>query len=158
MAKKDPELELLRLQIAEKKAAAAARDARAERKLALEEAKLQLRILTATNNAADIARKTAKLPAKRKLSVADQQDAYIAEQTRLYLLQHPEMAPMPVQPEDKSVTPHGVELDGAGIQANNADAWARIEAARKAAAQREHEEWLAAQPRPATDTNEDTPS
>lgn len=146
MAKKDPELELLRLQITEKKAAAAARAATAERKLALEEAKLQLRIQNANSRAADIARKAAKLPAKRKLSVTEQGDAYIAEQTRLYLLQHPELAPVRTPtPAADPITPDRRELSGEDIQANNADAWARIEAARKAAAQREHEEWLAAQ-------------
>lgn len=156
MAKKSPEMQLFLLQQAAnaaKEAERAERIALAKRKMDLEEEKVRLRAARVAALEADTARKAGVKLRPRKLTVAETEDARIAELTRLYLIDHPELAPVPYEPPP--LNPDAREIDVDAVVMQQAQRAADIEAARKAWNKKQHEEWLAAQRTP--DPEDDTP-
>lgn len=146
MAKKSPEMQLFLLQQAAnaaKEAERAERIALAKRKMDLEEEKVRLRAARVAALEADTARKAGVKLRPRKLTVAETEDARIAELTRLYLIDHPELAPIPAP--TASLNPEPRDLDVDAVVMKQAQHAADIEAARKAWNEKQHEEWLAAQ-------------
>lgn len=151
MAKKSPEMQLFLLQQAAnaaKEAERAERIALAKRKMDLEEEKVRLRAARIAALSADTERKAAKKPV-RKLTVAEKEDARIALLTQEFIAANPHLAPMPtpatppntLNPDDRDLAARTEQ-----IVASQEQRAMEIEAARKAYREREHEEWLAAQP------------
>lgn len=155
MAKKSPEMQLLLLKQAEKQAKEDARVAREKAKAERFAAYLALQQQYADNKAKALELRAQQVskPRTRKLTVAEAEDARIAELTRQFILANPHLAPVPY--EAPPLNPDAREIDVDAAVMRQAQHAADIEAARKAWNEKQHEEWLAAQRTP--DPEDDTP-